>query len=129
MRSALPPPTVSAPATAVRPAPTARPTSVVSVAPLRARAIGRPTRRASVVPRATSNDIKNGTTILIDGVPWKITEFLHVKPGKGSAFVRTKMKARGGRKRWGGDGASAAGRRRFIEFRGSRRDFFWDFCC
>ena len=30
--------------------------------------------------------------IEVDGVPYKITEFLHVKPGKGSAFVRTKLK-------------------------------------
>jgi len=33
-----------------------------------------------------------GTSIEVDGAPWKILEFLHVKPGKGAAFVRTKMK-------------------------------------
>lgn len=41
---------------------------------------------------ATSNDIKNGTVIKIDGQLWSVTEFQHVKPGKGGAFVRTKMK-------------------------------------
>ncbi|GGM28825.1 elongation factor P [Promicromonospora citrea] len=41
---------------------------------------------------ATSNDIKNGTVLRIDGQLWTITEFQHVKPGKGGAFVRTKMK-------------------------------------
>ncbi|CAN0090275.1 unnamed protein product, partial [Ectocarpus fasciculatus] len=37
-------------------------------------------------------DFKNGMTVDIDGNPCKILEFLHVKPGKGSAFVRTKVK-------------------------------------
>lgn len=37
-------------------------------------------------------DFKNGMTIEENGVPFRIMEFLHVKPGKGSAFVRTKMK-------------------------------------
>ena len=41
---------------------------------------------------ATTSDFKNGLTIEVDGVPNKIMEFLHVKPGKGSAFVRTKIK-------------------------------------
>ncbi|NLF03754.1 MAG: elongation factor P [Actinomycetales bacterium] len=41
---------------------------------------------------ATSNDIKNGTVLRIDGQLWAVTEFQHVKPGKGGAFVRTKMK-------------------------------------
>jgi len=41
---------------------------------------------------ATSNDIKNGTVLRIDGQLWTVTEFQHVKPGKGGAFVRTKMK-------------------------------------
>lgn len=41
---------------------------------------------------ATSNDIKNGSVLNIDGNLWTITEFQHVKPGKGGAFVRTKMK-------------------------------------
>ncbi|MDR0788610.1 MAG: elongation factor P [Bifidobacteriaceae bacterium] len=41
---------------------------------------------------ATTNDIKNGTVLKLDGVLWQIIEFQHVKPGKGGAFVRTKMK-------------------------------------
>ena len=41
---------------------------------------------------ATSNDIKNGTVLRIDGQLWTVVEFQHVKPGKGGAFVRTKMK-------------------------------------
>jgi len=40
----------------------------------------------------TSNDFKNGMTIELDGHLMTIVEFLHVKPGKGSAFVRTKLK-------------------------------------
>ncbi|MBP8945278.1 MAG: elongation factor P [Paludibacteraceae bacterium] len=41
---------------------------------------------------ATTADIKNGMCINLDGQFYIITEFLHVKPGKGPAFVRTKMK-------------------------------------
>ncbi|CAI8612935.1 unnamed protein product [Vicia faba] len=40
----------------------------------------------------SSNDIKVGTNIEVDGSPWRVLEFLHVKPGKGAAFVRTKLK-------------------------------------
>ncbi|KAI4353547.1 hypothetical protein L6164_002488 [Bauhinia variegata] len=40
----------------------------------------------------SSNDIKVGVSIEVDGAPWRVLEFLHVKPGKGAAFVRTKMK-------------------------------------
>ena len=41
---------------------------------------------------ATTNDIKNGTVLNLDGQLWSIIEFQHVKPGKGGAFVRTKMR-------------------------------------
>jgi elongation factor P len=41
---------------------------------------------------ATTADIKNGVVLNIDGQLWSIVEFQHVKPGKGGAFVRTKMK-------------------------------------
>jgi elongation factor P len=41
---------------------------------------------------ATTNDLKNGMTLDIDGQLWTVIEFQHVKPGKGPAFVRTKMK-------------------------------------
>lgn len=40
----------------------------------------------------SSNDFRNGVTIMIDGNLWTVIEFLHVKPGKGSAFVRTRLK-------------------------------------
>lgn len=41
---------------------------------------------------ATTADIKNGVVLNIDGQLWSVIEFQHVKPGKGGAFVRTKMK-------------------------------------
>lgn len=41
---------------------------------------------------ATSNDLKNGLVLNIDGQLWSVVEFQHVKPGKGPAFVRTKLK-------------------------------------
>ena len=41
---------------------------------------------------ATTNDLKNGMVLNIDGQLWSIVEFQHVKPGTGPAFVRTKMK-------------------------------------
>ena len=41
---------------------------------------------------ATSNDLKNGMVLMIDGQLWAVIEFQHVKPGKGPAFVRTKLK-------------------------------------
>ncbi len=40
----------------------------------------------------SSNDFKNGMTILYNGNIYKILEFMHVKPGKGGAFVRTKLR-------------------------------------
>lgn len=40
----------------------------------------------------SSNDIKVGSNIEVDGAPWRVIEFLHVKPGKGAAFVRTKVR-------------------------------------
>lgn len=58
-------------------------------------------RHSVALPRRTkfskiyalsSNDIKVGTNLEVDGAPWKVLEFLHVKPGKGAAFVRTKMR-------------------------------------
>ena len=41
---------------------------------------------------ATTNDIKNGTVLNLDGQLWNVIEFQHVKPGKGGAFVRTKLR-------------------------------------
>jgi len=40
----------------------------------------------------STNQFKNGNHIEVDGVVFKIMEFQHVKPGKGAAFVRTKLK-------------------------------------
>jgi elongation factor P len=40
----------------------------------------------------SSNDLRNGVTINVDGQLWTVIEFLHVKPGKGAAFVRTRLK-------------------------------------
>lgn len=40
----------------------------------------------------TSNDLRPGVTIEIDGKVWQVVEFQHVKPGKGAAFVRAKIK-------------------------------------
>jgi elongation factor P len=41
---------------------------------------------------ATTADIRNGIVLNIDGQLWNVVEFQHVKPGKGGAFVRTKLK-------------------------------------
>ena len=41
---------------------------------------------------ATTNDLKNGMTLNLDGQLWNVVDFQHVKPGKGGAFVRTKLK-------------------------------------
>ena len=41
---------------------------------------------------ATTTDIKNGAVLKIDGNLWSVVEFQHVKPGKGGAFVRTKLR-------------------------------------
>lgn len=41
---------------------------------------------------ASTNDLKNGMVLVIDRQLWSVVEFQHVKPGKGPAFVRTKLK-------------------------------------
>jgi elongation factor P len=41
---------------------------------------------------ATTNDLKNGLVLNLDGQLWTVVEFQHVKPGKGGAFVRTRLK-------------------------------------
>ena len=43
----------------------------------------------------TTNQFRNGMHIELEGGVWRIVEFQHVKPGKGGAFVRTKLKALG----------------------------------
>ena len=40
----------------------------------------------------STNDLKNGMTLDLDGQLWSVVEFQHVKPGKGGAFVRTTLK-------------------------------------
>lgn len=68
----------------------------VARAPARAMAPApvRPMRRGLVVMAGTisSNDFRPGVSIEVDQQPYKVIEFLHVKPGKGAAFVRTKLK-------------------------------------
>lgn len=39
-----------------------------------------------------AGDFKTGLTLLIDGEPWQVLDFMHVKPGKGAAILKTKMK-------------------------------------
>jgi len=46
-----------------------------------------------VAETISTNQFKNGTHIELDGDVWRIVEFQHVKPGKGGAFVRTKLKS------------------------------------
>ena len=41
----------------------------------------------------STNEFRNGMHIALDGQTWRIVEFQHVKPGKGGAFVRTKLKS------------------------------------
>ena len=41
---------------------------------------------------ASTNDLKNGMVLRIEGQLWSVVEFQHVKPGKGPAFVRTKLR-------------------------------------
>ena len=40
----------------------------------------------------STNEFKTNVTVTIDGDPWQVVEFQHVKPGKGAAFVRAKMR-------------------------------------
>ena len=51
--------------------------------------LGRPLPSAAVI---STNQFKNGTHIEVDGTIYRIMEFQHVKPGKGGAFVRTKLR-------------------------------------
>ena len=39
-----------------------------------------------------AGDFKTGLTVMVDGDPWVVLEFMHVKPGKGAAILKTKMK-------------------------------------
>jgi len=44
------------------------------------------------VPAISTNDLKNGITLNLDGTLYTVVEFQHVKPGKGGAFVRSKLR-------------------------------------
>ncbi len=44
------------------------------------------------MPAITTNDLKNGITLELDNGLFQVVEFQHVKPGKGGAFVRTKLR-------------------------------------
>jgi len=50
-------------------------------------------KKSVVIQVATTNDLKNGMTLDLEGQLWNVVEFQHVKPGKGPAFVRTKLKS------------------------------------
>src|SRR6185369_12371743 len=50
------------------------------------------TRKRRPPLMATTNDLKNGLVLNLDGELWAVVEFQHVKPGKGGAFVRTTLK-------------------------------------
>ena len=52
-----------------------------------------PLRSAAVAEQVDTNSFKNGMHIELDGKVWRIVDFQHVKPGKGGAFVRTKLKS------------------------------------
>jgi elongation factor P len=52
----------------------------------------RSTRLLRVAETVSTNQFKNGMHVELDGQVWRIVEFQHVKPGKGGAFVRTKLK-------------------------------------
>jgi elongation factor P len=51
-----------------------------------------PNEKRDCATVATTNDLKNGLVLNLEGQLWTVVEFQHVKPGKGPAFVRTKLK-------------------------------------
>jgi elongation factor P len=51
-----------------------------------------PLESSAVAETISTNQFKNGMHVELDGQVWRIVEFQHVKPGKGGAFVRTKLK-------------------------------------
>eukprot|EP00271_Cylindrocystis_brebissonii_P014167 TRINITY_DN35428_c0_g1_i1.p1 TRINITY_DN35428_c0_g1~~TRINITY_DN35428_c0_g1_i1.p1 ORF type:complete len:263 (+),score=55.05 TRINITY_DN35428_c0_g1_i1:182-970(+) len=48
--------------------------------------------RSLTIRAISSNEFRPGVSIELDNAPWRVQEFLHVKPGKGAAFVRTKLR-------------------------------------
>ncbi|XP_052175313.1 uncharacterized protein LOC127790076 [Diospyros lotus] len=77
------------------PCPRFRPSSSFSSRLILSTRVFTGTHRRSTFPRIyafSSNDIKVGSNIEVDGAPWRVLEFLHVKPGKGAAYVRTTLR-------------------------------------
>src|SRR6478609_6820704 len=66
--------------------------SVTNSRPGRATPAGRTAERHNTFTMASTSDFKNGLVLNLEGQLWTITEFQHVKPGKGPAFVRTTLK-------------------------------------
>lgn len=54
--------------------------------------INQKTSTTTIQMNISTNDFRTGTTIEMEGIPYRVIEFLHVKPGKGAAFVRSKLK-------------------------------------
>ena len=46
----------------------------------------------------SAGDFRTGLTLIVDGDPWQVLDFQHVKPGKGAAILKTKMKQYTGKK-------------------------------
>ncbi|XP_057486637.1 uncharacterized protein LOC130772775 [Actinidia eriantha] len=66
--------------------------SLPSILRMRGLTVTRRRRTLLTIFAFSSNDIKVGSNIEVDGAPWKVIEFLHVKPGKGAAYVRTTLR-------------------------------------
>ena len=49
-------------------------------------------RNGEIIMAIEAGDFRTGLTLLIDGDPWIVLDFMHVKPGKGAAILKTKMK-------------------------------------
>src|SRR5438270_2776317 len=69
------------------------PSEIPPVAPAGSPAARSPLHSTAVADTVSTNQFKNGMHIELDGQAWRIVDFQHVKPGKGGAFVRTKLKA------------------------------------
>src|SRR5438270_9023152 len=71
------------------------PSEIPPVAPAGSPAARSPLHSTAVADTVSTNQFKNGMHIELDGQAWRIVDFQHVKPGKGGAFVRTKLKGLG----------------------------------
>jgi elongation factor P len=75
----------------MNPIPRAVPRGLLHLRCVRRKPATRHTKEMSLL--ASTNDLKNGMVLNIGNQLWSVVEFQHVKPGKGPAFVRTKLKA------------------------------------